>query len=482
MKTRQIAFLALVTWITHAAAHNTNGFDLVTMKNGDYHHGTAAKETYSIDTGHGTVTVPYGQMQRLELNAQDGRHVLTSRTGDSFAGKLVDGEIRMLRSAQPMLPLDTRDVGTVGFGRKSLRSSRRRPPDAVELADGSRFSGRINLNALLIKSKTAIRIVNRGEIHLIDIASLDDADGPILQIVLNGGEILSGDTTLASVPIDTRYGQTVDVPLGKITTLAFGVGHGTSHDFRFRRRHDPAALLQDELLAGGLGPEMLALRGGRFTRGDLRGDGDVDESPPTEVSLKPFALSIYETTFEEYDRFCEETRREKPDDQGWGRGRQPVINVTWLDAVAYSEWLSRKTRKRYRLPTDAEWEYAARGGTTTRFWWGNETQLARANCEGCGSLWDGERISRVGKFPPNPFGLHDTAGNVFEWTADCFSDSFADAPKDGGAIEKKGCGKRVIRGGAWSFPAKEIRSANRWRDFPSRRSDDTGFRIARDLD
>ncbi|MCB1869259.1 MAG: SUMF1/EgtB/PvdO family nonheme iron enzyme, partial [Gammaproteobacteria bacterium] len=95
--------------------------------------------------------------------------------------------------------------------------------------------------------------------------------------------------------------------------------------------------------------------------------------------------------------------------------------------------------------------------------------------------WDGEKSSPVGKFEPNPFGLHDTAGNVFEWVADCWNDSFAEAPADGSALEKPGCGVRVIRGGAWSFPVKEIRSANRWRDFQSRRSDDTGFRVVREL-
>ncbi len=482
MSVRLAAILAFLLGAAEIGAHDVTGFDLVTMKNGDFHHGTAALEAFSIDTGFGTVTVPYGQMHNLELGGHDGRDTLVSRSGDYFKGELADAEIRMLRSLEPMLPLDSRDIASIGFGTKTLRRLRRFQPDAVEMANGSRFSGRIELRNLLIKGSGFIRIVNRTDIHLIDVVSVDDGDGPVLQVVLNSGDIVNGETTADKVIIATRYDQAVEVPLAAVTTLAFGIGHGPFHNFRFRRRLDPATLLRDPLLAGGQGPEMLVLRGGHFTRGDLSGGGDADESPATEVRLKPFALGVYEVTFEEYDHFCEDTGHRRPDDQGWGRGRRPVVNVSWLDAVAYSEWLSRKTRKTYRLPTDAEWEYAARGGTTTRFWWGDQSGSANANCEGCGSLWDGERISRVGKFPPNPFGLHDTAGNVFEWTADCFADSFAHAPKDGGAIEKVDCGKRVIRGGAWSFPAEEIRSANRWRDFPSRTSDDTGFRIARDLD
>ena len=193
-------------------------------------------------------------------------------------------------------------------------------------------------------------------------------------------------------------------------------------------------------------------------------------------------MGLYEVSFEEYDLFCAATGRTRPDDSDWGRGRRPVVNVSWKDAVAYAEWLSGRTGRRYRLPTDAEWEYAARAGSATRFWWGDELQAGRANCEGCGTPWDGEKSAPVGMFEPNSFGLHDTAGNVFEWVADCWLGSFADAPEDGSAVEKPDCVSRVIRGGAWSFPVHEIRSANRWRDFSTRRSDDTGFRLVRELE
>jgi formylglycine-generating enzyme required for sulfatase activity len=252
-------------------------------------------------------------------------------------------------------------------------------------------------------------------------------------------------------------------------------------DFNPRRQQIPESLFRDRMVDGTPGPEMIALSGGEYLRGDSSGDGDNDEKPPRPVKPGPFAIGTFEVTFEEYDQFCDATGHPRPDDEGWGRGRRPVINVSWQDAKAFTDWLSSKTRQIYRLPSDAEWEYAARAGTRSRFWWGNEPGTARANCEGCGSLWDGEKTARVGKFRANPYGLHDTAGNVFEWVADCYHDSFANAPIDGSALDKPGCGKRVIRGGAWSFPPREIRSANRWRDFPSRHSDDTGFRIVREL-
>jgi formylglycine-generating enzyme required for sulfatase activity len=231
-----------------------------------------------------------------------------------------------------------------------------------------------------------------------------------------------------------------------------------------------------------MGPRLIALGGGAFSRGDLQGDGDGDEQPPVKVQLAPFAIGIYEVTFDEYDQFCEDTGYPKPDDQAWGRGSRPVVNVSWEDAKAYLEWLSRRTEQRYRLPTDAEWEYAARAGTSSRYWWGNEPAPYRANCAECSSLWDGEKSAPVGRFLPNPFGLHDTAGNVFEWVEDCWVDNFSELSLDGKVPDQTACGKRVIRGGAWSFPVKEVRSANRWRDFPSRSSDDTGFRVVRELD
>ena len=215
--------------------------------------------------------------------------------------------------------------------------------------------------------------------------------------------------------------------------------------------------------------------------------GDADERPVHPVRIpKPFAMSRYVVTFDEYDVFARLTNRQLPADEGWGRGRRPVINVSWEDAVAYAEWLSQQTGKRYRLPTEVEWEYAARAGTETAYWWGDEIGKNRANCDGCGSPWDNKQTAPVGSFSPNSWGLYDTVGNVWEWVQDCWHENYEGAPKDGSrtweAENDGNCALRVGRGGSWGGEPGGVRSANRGWDVPVYRDDDLGFRLAQDLD
>jgi formylglycine-generating enzyme required for sulfatase activity len=138
-----------------------------------------------------------------------------------------------------------------------------------------------------------------------------------------------------------------------------------------------------------LEPEMVELTGGEFWMGSQENEGKSSEHPRHLVKIEPFAMEKYEVTFAEYDTFAKATGRPFPDDEGWGRGRRPVINVSWKDAGKYAEWLSEQTGKAYRLPTEAEWEYAARAGSETRFWWGNVMEPGKAICEGCESQWQG---------------------------------------------------------------------------------------------
>jgi formylglycine-generating enzyme required for sulfatase activity len=186
-------------------------------------------------------------------------------------------------------------------------------------------------------------------------------------------------------------------------------------------------------------PDLVTIPKGAFLMGSPEPDtpsadpdAHPDERPPHQVVIaEPFLMGEYEVTFAEYDVFVFAVRREGkeeyknvelPDSRGWGRGRRPVIHVSWEDAVLYAEWLSEKTGKRWRLPSEAELEYAARAGTTTRYWWGDEVERdgrVWANCARRGSEWDGKRTAPVGSFPANAFRLHDTAGNVWEWVEDC---------------------------------------------------------------
>jgi formylglycine-generating enzyme required for sulfatase activity len=220
--------------------------------------------------------------------------------------------------------------------------------------------------------------------------------------------------------------------------------------------------------------------------GDVQGGGHTDELPVRTVNIqKAFAIGRYEVTFEEYDQFAKATNRQLPDDRGWGRGRRPVIYASWEDAVAYANWLSEQTGKRYRLPTEAEWEYAARGGTETAYWWGKDLVKGMANCYGCGSQWNNESAP-VGSFKPNSFGLYDTAGNVFEWVEDCWHYNFNGAPVDGSAWKEKGsgnCGQRVMRGGSFGSVPEYLRASLRGRDDAGDRGTyDVGFRLAQDID
>ena len=171
-----------------------------------------------------------------------------------------------------------------------------------------------------------------------------------------------------------------------------------------------------------------------------------DEHPVHTVRVESFELSKYEVKFEEYDRFTAATGRNPAGDSGWGRGRRPVIRVSWEDAVAYTRWLSEQTGERYRLPSEAEWEYAARAGSVTKYSWGNEIGHSRANCDGCGSQWDDRQTAPVGSFGPNGWGLHDMHGNVWEWVQDCWNGSYRRSP-----VRRLGVGEGRL------FPARFAR-------------------------
>ena len=254
-------------------------------------------------------------------------------------------------------------------------------------------------------------------------------------------------------------------------------GSATGADVRRSQRVQPQAR---ERLP--FEPEMVVIPGGSFRMGCVSGQDCYDnEHPVHTVRVGSFELSKYEVTFEQYDRFTAATGRNPAGDSGWGRWRRPVINVSWEDTVAYVRWLSGQTGERYRLPSEAEWEYAARAGSVTAYSWGNEIGRNRANCDGCGSQWDNRQTAPVGSFGPNGWGLHDMHGNVWEWVQDCWNGSYGGAPSDGSAWERGDCSQRVLRGGSWINLPRYLRSAYRnWITTTSRYVID-GFRVARTI-
>jgi formylglycine-generating enzyme required for sulfatase activity len=230
-------------------------------------------------------------------------------------------------------------------------------------------------------------------------------------------------------------------------------------------------------------PEMVALPAGTFLMGSPQSEKERDhnEGPQHRVTIGTrFAIGRYPVTFAEYDQFCDVMKREKPEDNGWGRGRHPVIDVSWHDAQAYVAWLAKETGKHYRLPSEAEWEYGARAGTTKRYAFGNEITERDANFGG-----NVGKTTEVGAYPANPWGLYDMHGNVLEWVEDIWHDSYQSAPADGLAwtvSEGKNSSRyRVGRGGSWNLNPRNPRSAVRVRGDPESRRPFLGFRVARTL-
>jgi len=222
--------------------------------------------------------------------------------------------------------------------------------------------------------------------------------------------------------------------------------------------------------------EWISIPAGTFTMGNSISEVDIHkDGTQHEVTLSAFKMSKYAVTFEQYDAFCEATGRSKPSDEGWGRDKRPVINVSWHDATAFAEWMG------CRLPTEAEWEYACRAGTSTPFNTGNNLTTAQANYNGNYPYNDNvkgeyqERTVPVGSFSPNAWGLYDMHGNVWEWCSDWYGDYSTSAqtnPK-GSSLGSY----RVYRGGCWSINANFCRSAYRDCGTPDSCYDFIGFRL-----
>lgn len=244
-----------------------------------------------------------------------------------------------------------------------------------------------------------------------------------------------------------------------------------STGFASRQRPTP---FRDKFTGHGTeGPEMVWLPGGTFNMGD---ENITDaEKLVHQVTLSHFSVSKYPVTFEEYDKFCDDTGREKPSDEGGGRGRRPIINVSWDDAVDYCKWLSEQTGQNYRLLTEAQWEYACRAGSESAYCFGDgEKQLEEYAWYGKNA---GVKTHPVGEKKSNVWGLYDLHGNVWEWVQDWYGD-YPSEPQNNPSGPELGSG-RVVRGGCWVSGAVNCRSAYRSGVEPGGRIIGLGFRLAR---
>jgi formylglycine-generating enzyme required for sulfatase activity/class 3 adenylate cyclase len=219
-------------------------------------------------------------------------------------------------------------------------------------------------------------------------------------------------------------------------------------------------------------PEMAALRGGSFTMGS---NDDPTEKPTHQVTIKPFAISQYPISVREWNE-CAAAKA-----CGFvatGKDDAPITNVSWSDAKKFAAWLSATTGKAYRLPSEAEWEYAARGGTQTKYWWGEQFQFGMANCKNCAEVAAADQPLKVGSFKPNPFGLYDMGGGVDQWVEDCWHRTYQGAPSDGSPWMEGDCASHVIRSGSWKNDAHYARPANRDSYDTEVRYPTHGFRVA----
>jgi formylglycine-generating enzyme required for sulfatase activity len=237
-------------------------------------------------------------------------------------------------------------------------------------------------------------------------------------------------------------------------------------------------------------PELVVIPAGSFEMGSpsFEDGRSGNEGPQRTVRVSgALAVGKFEVTFSQWDACVSSGGcSNRPDDRGWGRDARPVINVSWDEAQQYVRWLSGRTGKRYRLLTEAEWEYAARGRSVTPFSFGATISPDQANYDGNYTYGGGRRgVYRqqtvpVGSFPANNFALHDMHGNVWEWVEDCYGDSYAGAPSDASVPVTGGtCSARVRRGGSWGSTPLDLRSAYRYRGSPGLRVDSIGFRVAR---
>ena len=234
-------------------------------------------------------------------------------------------------------------------------------------------------------------------------------------------------------------------------------------------------------------PKMVRIPAGTFSMGSPKDEaGRFDDETLYRVSVGGFSIGQYDVTFAEYDCFLNDVDGRVPSDAGWGRGNRPVINVSWQEATAYAQWLSKKTGEQYRLPTEAEWEYAARAGTTTAYYWGNQASHEYANYgkdDCCGGLAEGKDkwvyTSPVGSFAPNPWGLYDMLGNVWQWTCSAYNKSYGSGDEKVCASDDSDVG-RVSRGGGWYCVPRGVRAALRADYAPTGRYNGVlGFRLAR---
>ena len=433
-----------------------------------------------------------GTQQRATLDA-----LAQSLAHDRAQPELDAGTLAALRDAARSTGLDAADLEAMLLG--PYRPRRARPAERPEAPVET------NVEALLAEADDArdARVAEAGAAADMARAARETRPQPQRPALAIGAMA----ATLVALTMLIAFGGADDARDPKAASLQATSTSGTNAatsagaqpvplPSRTRADSDAGTRFSDALASGGEGPAMVVIPAGEFRMGCVSGIlCEADEQPVRTVTVaQPFAIGIHEVTFESYDRFVAATGGVRPGDERWGRGRHPVVNVNWEEARAFTAWLSAETGARYRLPTEAEWEYAARAGTETPWFSGSDPTVlcrvgngadqtsedARANVACSDGV--GHRSAVVGRYEANAFGVHDTLGNLWEWVEDCYVASYAGAPTVAAeAVLRADCPTRSLRGGGMNTNPDGLRSANRERNAASLSLHYIGFRVVREL-
>ncbi len=410
---------------------------------------------------HGTIEVREDSDWRGELNIiPSGRLTLSTRPAGARIELLDSGETYHPGMSLPVGEYVAR-VSAPGYETRAIRVQIRQDLDTRESVELTRLTGPLVVRTEPPGAAIEVKVDNR------PVAWRPGAAVPTGRVTVTA-RLLGYRASTRSLDLGQR-GATVRLQLAPMDV-------------------EVGATFRDTLRStGGEGPLMVIVPAGRFEMGDIDGSGYADERPVHEVEIsQPFAIGVYEVTRREFAAFSGEPVADDKADL-------PVTHVSHEQARAYAAWLGRETSASYRLPSEAEWEYAARAGTRTRFFFGSEDrELCRyANVADLSAKrlyrdWqvvdcdDGyPQEAPVGRFEANRWGLHDVYGNAAEWVADCWHRNYRDAPGNGASWGDFDCRDRMVRGGSWDSRADATRSA--FRNSASQPGEDRGFRVVRDL-
>lgn len=462
-------FFVLAGLLVAATTALAEGRDRLFLHNGQELQGRLLLDRVRIETAVGAFTLDRSAISEITC-PEDMKEPVTLRTrrGDRLSGFLEPWHLD-IEADNSTTPIKRDAVKRILLAGVSNTEALDRSDHRIVLKNGDHLLGRLQDIDLTISNSS----VDVGAAAQLDLG--EAKDGQPITVITNGSAApYLSDATFERIAFRHWSGGDIKISRSWLASIEFDAGERLA----FQDGHADGSACLDC-------PLMQVIPRGTYRMGSPNAVAmnRPNEGPVHPVTIAyPFALGVHEVSFDQWDACrADGVCRNRGADEHFGRGNRPAISLSLDDAKQFLAWLSEKTGHAYRLPTEAEWEYAARAGTTTLYYWGDTVGKANAVCESCGTKWDNKRSAPTGSFPPNPFGLHDILGNAWEWTADCWNESYDGAPSDGSAWMEGDCTGHVMRGGAWfSFPVN-LRTTTRFRGVIDNRYLSKGLRVARDF-